>query len=145
VGAITVERSADAGVSWAPVAITASSRDGYTEAIDNSAQAEMTYYYRLERDDHSGKTSHYGFVAARHSAPIAGSGGAAGPEPESGDARFGAVVPPRSAGVRAAVDRDASGRLIRTLQNGMMTPARTRSCGTAAVTTDRTLRRACTS
>jgi hypothetical protein len=121
IGSITVERGTSEIGPWEPVGVQARTVDSHTEALDTSAQPEVTYYYRLSVMDRSGQVSNYGMIAARHSTSVAGGSVLMAPSPNPaphGSALSYRVGQPEF--VRLAIV-DASGRTVRVLQNSMVT------------------------
>lgn len=120
VGAITVQRAPAETGPWSPIP-TELSRDGRTTvALDTGAEPGKTYYYRLSVMDRSGEITNLGLVSAER------------PSPFAAGVFFGPAKPNPSAhgfSVKFRIDRpeyvrlsvmDASGRVLRTLNEGMM-------------------------
>ncbi len=122
VGAITVERAQSELGPWAPITTELDSQYGRTVALDTDVEAGVNYYYRLSVMNQSGATAKYGFATGRHSVGISGPAVLLAPSPNpSPRGTTLAFRISRPEFVRLTVT-DASGRTIRTLRNGMVSP-----------------------
>ena len=122
VATVTLERATDTEGSWSPITTDLSFEGATTLALDTSAEAGKTYFYRLSVTDRSGLTQRIGLTSGQRLAAFNGHAylSAAAPNPayRGTSVTFGFGRPEF---VRLAVV-DASGRRIRTLQEGMMAP-----------------------
>ena len=122
VAAVTLERAIDTEGSWSPISTELSFEGAVTLALDTSAEAGKTYFYRLSVMDHSGQTERIGLTSGQRLAAVSGhaflSAAAPNPTNRGTSVTFGLARPEF---VRLAVV-DASGRKVRTLQEGMMAP-----------------------
>jgi hypothetical protein len=122
VAAITVQRAPAETGPWTPIA-TELGRDGSTTlALDTQAEPGVTYFYRLSIMEPSGQTSNVGLVSGRRIELFAE------------DVSFGVPTPNPTAHGTSVTFRlsrpeyvrlsvvDASGRTLRTLQEGMVLP-----------------------
>lgn len=122
VGTVTVERATSVVGPWEPVAVTVTSNEGRTVALDETVEASVSYYYRLSVLDRSGNTKTYGLAAGRHAAAINGPAALFAPSPNP--SAHGSSLAFRLSSpefVRLAIV-DLSGRQVRTLSNAMMLP-----------------------
>ena len=120
--AITIERAVAEDGPWGAIS-TDLSQDGETTlALDTGAEAGRTYYYRLSVMDGTGTVNHLGLASAQRSLEFAGDVffGLPTPNPTTRDTRVAFRIS-RPEYVRLSVV-DASGRVVRTLQSGMLLP-----------------------
>jgi hypothetical protein len=121
IATLTLQRSPSEVGPWSPVETELFTQDGRTTALDRTAEAGATYFYRLDVIDSSGNESHFGLVVARHEL---GGGLAALFAPSPNPSAHGTNVAfriNRPEFVRVAI-WDAAGRLVQTLQEGMVAP-----------------------
>ncbi len=119
---VTVERATSDAGPWAPVAVEILDNSFGTVALDASAAEGKTYYYRLQVTDRAGNTQVQGLATARREATFRGAAVLMAPRPNPADR--GTAVTFRLGQpeyVRLSV-LDASGRLIRTVHDGMLSP-----------------------
>ena len=122
VATLTIERAIAADGPFSPIATDMVSVDGAMVTVDTGAEAGQTYFYHLSITDRAGQPQILGLVSSRRgTAPAAGVFLASpSPNPTTGEAsvmfRLG-----QPEYVRLSVT-DASGRRIRTIQDGMMAP-----------------------
>ena len=122
IGAVTLERAPSDVGPWAAVGGTVQTQNGRTTTFDGSAAANVTYYYRLSVMDHTGKTTQFGLIAARHAATIGGPAALMAPTPNPaprGSALSFTLSKPEF--VRLVIV-DAMGRQVRSLQNAVQSP-----------------------
>ncbi len=122
VAAVTLERAIDPEGSWSPITTDLSFEGTTTLALDTSAEAGKTYYYRLSIMDRAGQVERIGLTSGQRTAGFNGRSylSAAAPNPANHGTsfKFGFGRPEF---VRLAVV-DANGRRVRTIQEGMMAP-----------------------
>ncbi len=122
IGVLSVERADAETGPWEPVSVDLTLQAGRTSGLDASVQPEQTYYYRLRVTDRAGASSIYGLVAGRHASSVSGPAVlmAPRPNPTAGSATI-AFRLARPEFVRVTLV-DATGRTVRTLQQGMLAP-----------------------
>lgn len=120
VTSIELERAPAQVGPWEPVAADYATDGTRTAALDRSAQADQTYFYRLRVNERDGSQSTMGLVAARHAA-----GGiqstkllGASPNPASKNTTM-AFRLSQAQFVHLSVV-DAQGRRVRTLHEGQL-------------------------
>ncbi len=120
VGAITLQRATAQAGPWSPIATEVASEGAVTRAFDADVEAGRTYWYRLSVMDRNGATKTYGLVSAQRAGSLAGGLFFAAPVPNPSDhgTNFGfRIASPEF--VRLTLV-DATGRVVRVLQNAMM-------------------------
>jgi len=118
VATLTLQRATEENGVYAGIPADISSEGSVTTALDESAEAGTTYFYRLQITDRDGNAQTLGFASAVR--PAGANAFLASPHPNPTSA--GATVSFRLGQpeyVRLSVI-DASGRTVRTLQQGMM-------------------------
>jgi len=120
IGAVGVERSRSALGPWSPISTDLSVQEGATLSLDREVEPGMVYFYRLMVTDTGGEAGPEGLVSASRLGAFAGPAFLARPTPNP--TASGATISfriGRPEFVRLFVT-DASGRRIRTLQEGML-------------------------
>jgi hypothetical protein len=119
VGVITLQRAKAEEGPWAAIRTEVGNANGVTTALDTNAEAGRTYFYRLQVTDRSGNVVSLGRVSAQR---MIGSLVLAAPAPNP-MAKQSLILfrIGRPQFVRLAVT-DVTGRKIRTLREGMMSP-----------------------
>lgn len=122
IAALTLERAPDEVGPWTALETTIFTRDGLSAALDGTAEAGQTYWYRLHVVDASGAAATWGMTSARHAGVATGPAAMLAPSPNP--TASGTTVTfrlPRPEFVRLEIV-DAGGRHVRTLQQGMLAP-----------------------
>jgi hypothetical protein len=120
VATLTLQRAPGEVGPWSAVEATLFTRDGLTAALDASVEPGRSYWYRLQVVDQAGQESAWGLVTAFHEGPAPGPAAllAPSPNPSPGGTALSFRLP-RPEFVRLDIV-DASGRRLRSLQQGML-------------------------
>jgi hypothetical protein len=120
VGAITLQRAEAQAGPWSPIAADIASEGAVTRAFDAKVEPGKTYWYRLSVMDRTGVTKPFGLVSAQRAGSVAEGLFFSAPVPNPSDhgTNFGfRIANPEF--VRLTLV-DATGRVVRVLQNAMM-------------------------
>jgi hypothetical protein len=122
IATLTVQRATDDAGPWTALTTELFTRDGRAAAMDGTVAAGTTYYYRLNVIDLAGHERNWGMTSVFHSGITAGPATlfAPGPNPTPGGTTV-AFRLPRPEFVRVEIV-DATGRRVRTLQDGALAP-----------------------
>ncbi|MEO5618659.1 MAG: FlgD immunoglobulin-like domain containing protein, partial [Candidatus Eisenbacteria bacterium] len=120
VGVITLQRAPGVDGPWSPTRTELRSVGDVTTALDSSVEPGQTYFYRLNVMYRSGEFDNFGLTSASRLGQFAGGLhlGAPVPNPANRGTSFSFRIG-RPEFVRIQV-LDASGRVVRSLQNAMM-------------------------
>ena len=122
IATLTLQRAPNEVGPWTSLETTLYTRDGLTAALDATAEAGQTYFYRLHVVDTGGSESTWGMVSIHHSGIAPGPAALFAPSPNpTPTGTTLAFRLPRPEFVRLEIV-DATGRRLRTLQHGMMEP-----------------------
>jgi len=119
VATLTLQRAPGEAGPWTALQTELFTRDGLTAALDASVEPGQAYFYRLHVVDRDGRESTWGLVTVYHSGVAAGPAALFAPSPNPSPT--GTTLSyriPRPEFVRLDIV-DASGRRIRSLQEGM--------------------------
>jgi hypothetical protein len=120
ISTLTLQRATSEAGPWTAVETELYSRDGMTVAMDTAVERGVAYYWRLNVVDRDGHESNWGMVTAFHSGTAAGPAALFAPSPNP--TPTGTTMSfrlPRPEFVRLDIV-DASGRRVRSLQDGML-------------------------
>jgi hypothetical protein len=120
ISTLTLQRATSEAGPWTAVETELFTRDGMTAAIDTAVEPGMAYYWRLNVVERDGHESNWGMVTALHSGTAAGPAALFAPSPNP--TPTGTTMSfrlPRPEFVRLDIV-DASGRRVRSLQEGML-------------------------
>ena len=119
---LELQRSAAEVGPWTAVATEVSENSGVTVAVDRTAQAGQSYFYRLVGTTAGGTQAVFGPVQGTAGAPRAFALSAAWPNPTRGPLNLQFALP-RAAKVRLSV-LDLQGREVAALEDGFRNPGR---------------------
>ena len=119
---VDVERSATETGPWAAVAVDRSEEGDLTVAVDKTAEAGRSYWYRLVATTNAGSRAIFGPISGTASAPVAFALSHAWPNPTQGAMQM-VIAVPRASAIRLSVV-DLQGREVEVLAQGTYQPGR---------------------